>query len=175
MSGTMAPLIVTVRMDQAAFDRFDRLRREHFPSELNLIPAHVTLFHALPGDRSEAVLGILEDACRDAAPLELRAAGVKLLGRGVAYAIEGDGLRALRGRLARSFEPWLTPQDRQGFRPHVTIQNKVAPQAARTLHTHLSAAFVPFTFPADGVLTWRYLGGPWELLRATPFAAAMPG
>lgn len=46
--------------------------------------------------------------------------------------------------------------------PHVTVQNKVAPQAARALLAELQAGFSPFTMRAEGLNLWRYLGGPWR-------------
>ena len=76
-------------------------------------------------------------------------------------------------RRLEAFEPWLTAQDRQGWRAHVTVQNKVAPETARALHTDLQAAFVPFRFPAPGVLLWRYRGGPWEPLAALLFGKSV--
>jgi hypothetical protein len=45
---------------------------------------------------------------------------------------------------------------------HVTVQNKVTPQEARTLHGALSAADLPRTGTTMGLALWRYLGGPWE-------------
>ncbi|MBW1279601.1 2'-5' RNA ligase family protein, partial [Escherichia coli] len=63
--------------------------------------------------------------------------------------------------LARSFAAVLTAQDRQGWRPHVTVQNKVTPETARALHADLAFGFTPFRFTAPGLLLWRYLGGPW--------------
>ena len=46
----MPPLIVTALLDEVAQERFDRLRREHFPPERNHLDAHLTLFHRLPDD-----------------------------------------------------------------------------------------------------------------------------
>ena len=46
----MPPLIVTALLDEVAQERFDRLRREHFPPERNQLDAHLTLFHRLPDD-----------------------------------------------------------------------------------------------------------------------------
>jgi hypothetical protein len=44
------PLILTLGLDRASFERFEALRRAHFPPALNRVPAHVTLFHHLPGE-----------------------------------------------------------------------------------------------------------------------------
>ena len=49
------PLIVTLLLEEAAQQRFDRLREQHFPPERNHLAAHVTLFHALPGEQLDAV------------------------------------------------------------------------------------------------------------------------
>jgi hypothetical protein len=95
--------------------------------------------------------------------------GVRFLGRGVAYELSSPELDELRGSLGLNWAPWLTPQDRQRHRPHVTVQNKVAPEVARALHARLSAAFEPERVTARGLGLWRYRGGPWEPLAELPF------
>ncbi len=156
------PLILTLKLDPASFERFDALRRAHFPPALNHIPAHLTLFHKLPGERLEEVVGYLTTSAL-AGPLQLRAIGLRKLGRGTAFEITGAELKAWRGRLAHEWTEWLSPQDRQAFRPHVTVQNKVEPIMARALYEQLSDSFQPFDLEGVGVLVWRYLGGPWRL------------
>ena len=64
----------------------------------------------------------------------------------------------------------LTPQDKAGWRPHITIQNKVAPEQARQLQAKLAASWTPFEALGEGLLLWRYLGGPWELVEEFRFA-----
>ena len=167
------PLILTLRLDEPSFERFDALRRRHFPPERNFIPAHLTLFHHLPGEREGEIAAHLRAVTEPAPPLTLAVTGLRLLGRGVAFALESDGLTALRGRLAREWADVLTPQDRQTFRPHVTIQNKVAPEAARALHEGLALDFVPFTVQGTGLLLWRYRGGPWEAGGTFGFGGAL--
>ncbi len=95
--------------------------------------------------------------------------GVRFLGRGVAYDLSSPEIDRLRGSLARSWASWLTAQDRQRHSPHVTVQNKVAPEVARALHSRLSAAFEPGSATARGLGLWRYLGGPWEPLEDLAF------
>jgi hypothetical protein len=68
----------------------------------------------------------------------------------------------LHARLRAQWRPHLSRQDAQPLRPHVTVQNKVAPDAARALHAALSADFVPYAVQAVGLALWRYRGGPWE-------------
>jgi len=163
------PLILTLAMDEAAFARFDGERRRHFPEALNHIPAHVTLFHHLPGEEEAGVRETIATQARTQPAPEVSVTGLRFIGRGVAYVLDSADLAAFRGHLATAFQPWLTAQDRQGWRPHVTVQNKVAPQTARDLHAALAQGFEPFRFRAEGVLLWRYLGGPWERVAAMPF------
>ncbi|SHJ91814.1 2'-5' RNA ligase [Roseomonas rosea] len=159
---TAAPLILTLAFDRAAFQRLDALRRAHFPPERNWIPAHLTLFHALPGEELSEVVAHLGAVCARQAPLPLRFTGLRSLGRGVALEVEAPGLLALRQQLARNWAPWLMRQDAQGWRPHVTIQNKAAPEAVRALLQELSAGFIPWEAQGEGLLLWHYRGGPWE-------------
>ncbi len=163
-----SPLVVTLLLDPAAQARFDRLRAAHFPADRNHLAAHVTLFHALPGEQVDAVSADLGDAARRPA-FDVAVTGLRLLGRGVAYTLEAPELTALRAGLAAAWEPWLTPQDRQRHAPHVTVQNKVDPAVARALRDRLVAEFVPHRVGARGLGLWRYLGGPWAPVAEHPF------
>jgi len=86
------------------------------------------------------------------------------LGRGVAYRVVSDDLDAIRNRLADHFHGLLTAQDSQGWRPHVTIQNKVEPKVARALLHNLESDFRPMPLAISGLGLHSYLGGPWEKL-----------
>lgn len=163
------PLILTLALDAASFARLDALRRAHFPAHLNRIPAHVTLFHHLPGHEEAEVAATLARACAQRAPSIMRVAGLLPLGRGVAFRLEAPEVASLRAALGREWEGWLTPQDRQGWRPHVTVQNKVGPEQARDTLARLEAGFAPWEAQAEGLLLWRYKGGPWEARGRFPF------
>lgn len=167
-----APLILTLRMDTPSFERFDGERRRFFPPERNLIPAHVTLFHALPGEQEPMIVRHLADLAGQMDRFAFTASSLRSLGRGVAYEIDSPPLLAMRRALSAEWGRWLTPQDAQGYRPHVTIQNKVAPDEARALLKTLRAGFQPFGGTGTGLLLWRYRGGPWE--RAGSFGFAEP-
>jgi len=162
------PLIVTLLLDPAAQAAFDALRRRHFPPERNHLASHVTLFHALPGEQATQVeADLAQAATRD--PFPVTVSGVRPLGRGVAYALDSAELSALHRDLAAAWASWLTAQDRQPLRPHVTVQNKVDPDTARALHASLAATFSPYAVQAAGLGLWRYLGGPWEAVSTWPF------
>lgn len=164
-----APLILTLCFDEASFERFDALRRQHFPPARNVIPAHLTLFHHLPGEKDRVIAATLRDVTRQTAPIPLNVTGLRFLGRGTAFEIAAPPLAALRRDLATCWQADLTPQDAQGFRPHVTIQNKVPADEARATYEAQRAAFTPFEATGTGLLLWHYRGGPWEPAGAFDF------
>ena len=163
------PIIITAALDETAFAFFDDLRRAHFPAHRNHIPAHLTLFHALPGEHEAKIVEVLRSQCQERVTFCMRVARPWTIGRGVAYRIAAPALEDLRKDAAGAFALWLTAQDRAPFRPHITIQNKVDPADARRLLESLDATFEPFEIKAMGLLAWRYLGGPWEKLANIPF------
>lgn len=163
------PLIVTLTMDPESFAWLDALRHAHFPPERNVLDAHLTLFHKLPGDEVETVGADLRAVAEDFAPLPLTFSEPMFLGRGVAVRVECAALHAVRERLAARWRAWLTAQDRQRFRPHVTVQNKVASDRARALHGAMAEGWAPRTGVGTGLALWRYLGGPWAPVAEIPF------
>lgn len=156
------PLILTLALPPEAQARFDALRAQHFPAGRNQVPAHVTLFHALPGAEQTAIAAELRRCCAETAPFPIQFVGLRSLGRGVAYQIESRELAQVRGALACAWAPWLGAQDRQGFRPHLTVQNKADPKSARALLAVMQTTFSPFEIEAKGLALWHYRGGPWE-------------
>lgn len=162
---TAAPLILTVKFDPVAFEFFDRLRQQHFPAHRNFIPAHVTLFHALPAEETANIRQTLQNICAQTEILQLNFPRLRFLGKGVAAELECPKLNDLRRTLANEWKDFLTAQDAQkGYRPHVTVQNKVQPDAARDLFEELSKDWQPLQATGEGLLLWEYLGGPWRLI-----------
>lgn len=170
-SSVAVPLILTLRLDDAAQTYFDALRRRHFPAERNYLSAHLTLFHHLPGAELEAVSEQLHARCQAQDELPLQVTGLRSLGKGVAFTLANPQLRALHRALQAAFAPYLTPQDQQPLQPHVTIQNKVDPAAARSLLNQLQTDFAPFGAVGTGLQLWAYQGGPWKALAQFPFQA----
>lgn len=171
MTSDPAPLILTLLLDGASQAFFDEQRRRYFPASRNHLSAHLTLFHALPGAEEAAISEYLGAVAAAEPPLALTAAAVKFMGQGVMYSLECPPLVALHRRLQQHWQPWLSAQDRQGLRPHVTVQNKVAPAEARALFETLSAGFQPFTATGTGLALWAYRGGPWEARQQWPLGA----
>jgi 2'-5' RNA ligase len=165
-----APLILTLTLDADSQAFFDAQRRRYFPAKINYLSAHLTLFHALPGAEYDAIVADLAAAAAgQPGPLPLAVTGLKCMGRGVMYTLDNPALPALHRRLQRQWQPWLTPQDGQGLRPHITVQNKVDPAVARALHEELAASFQPFEAQGTGLALWAYKGGPWELRQQFAF------
>jgi 2'-5' RNA ligase len=148
-------------------------RKTHFPTERNVLAAHLTLFHHLPPAVEDELRQRLRVACIDDPP-RATLAGLMSLGRGVAYRVESPALEAMRAELAEAFAPLLTPQDKAGWRPHVTIQNKAEPAAARALLAELKAGFKPRPLSIAGLAAWWYRGGPWEAIGALRFGGGRP-
>lgn len=91
------------------------------------------------------------------------------LGGGVAFRIVSPGLDRIRRLLAEDFFGLLGVQDAGGWRPHVTIQNKVSARSSRALIANLAGHFRPRPLDISGLGLHRYLDGPWEKLAAYSF------
>lgn len=163
------PLILTAKMEASAYRFFQTLRDRHFPPERNIVPAHITLFHHLPGTEVGAITDRLKAVARGTRAPRVEVAGLRSLGRGVAYDLRSPELDSLRDELAHAWGTLLIPQDQQGFRPHVTVQNKVEGRVAKALLAELLADFRPWSFTVEGFQLWRYLDGPWEAVGETRF------
>jgi 2'-5' RNA ligase len=155
------PLILTARFDPALFDQLDGLRRRYFPPERNFIPAHVTLFHDLPGAELDRIADQLKGTGGiDSVPCRLPA--LKFTGRGMHAVLECEPLRAIRAHVANRWRDWLSRQDQQPYRPHVTVQNKAEAAEARRDFEELNSRWQPLTGTIVGLDLWHYAGGPWE-------------
>lgn len=162
--------IVTLALDEDSQAWFEFMRQSYYPPALNRISAHVSLFHALPGD--SAVRHVLQAAAQSARVFALGMEGVRSMGRGVLYALAAPELMRLHRGLAEQFQTYLTPQDKQPLRPHVVVQNKVEPAEAKALLAVLQAGFARRAVRAVGLDWWEYQGGPWRLIERFPFHEA---
>lgn len=164
----MSALIVTAELGREDLSWLDAERRAYFPPERNQLPAHLTMFHALPPSSEGEVR---RELARLAAgpPANASVAGLMNLGRGVAYRIVSDDLDRIREEIATRFHGLLSAQDAQGWRPHVTVMNKAEPSEARAVLRRLEAHFRPRALNIRGLGLHRYLGGPWEMIGSWSF------
>jgi hypothetical protein len=169
VAGTVSgALIVTAELAAADFAHFEGLRRAHYPPERNFVPAHLTMFHALPPSSEADVRRQLSLHAVAPAPVAMLEAPFNL-GNGVAFRVHSHDLEAIRDDLADHFHGCLTAQDAQGWRAHVTVQNKVAAREAKELLNALLRDFRPRRLAIAGLALHRYLGGPWQMLGRFPF------
>ncbi len=164
-------LIVTAEIAPRDFSWIEGLRRAHYPVERNWVPAHLTIFHTLPPSAEIELRTRLADAAR-APPPSAVVAGLMDLGGGVAFRIVSPDLDRLREDLADGLHGLLGAQDSGGWRPHVTIQNKVAPKVARALMDSFERGFLQRPLSISGLGLHRHLGGPWETIAVYPFRGA---
>ena len=76
------PIILTARFDPDTEERFQAARDRWFPPRLNIVPAHLTLFHKLPGEELGAVRRLAAEAAAATAPFDAHVTSLMSLGGG---------------------------------------------------------------------------------------------
>ncbi|MEJ2457463.1 MAG: 2'-5' RNA ligase family protein [Novosphingobium sp.] len=145
-----APLLITAELPPDVLSWTDALRREHYPSERNRLRAHVTLFAR-------------------SAPPDARIDGLMKLETGTALAVESPAMVDLHARIAERMHGLLTDRDTRLLRLHVTLQNKVKPEAARALQAQLAAELRPVSFRFRGFGLYAWEDGLWRPIRVVAF------
>ena len=161
-------LIVTAEIGASDLAWLDRLRRVYYPPERNRLPAHLTMFHSIPPSAEGEVRRVLARLGTEPLP-KASIQGLMDLGGGVAFRVVSEDLDRMREDLAADLHGLLGAQDIGGWRPHITIQNKVSSREARELRNSLEGDFQPRSLSIKGLGLHRYLGGPWERIAAYPF------
>lgn len=156
-------LIIAAEIAAADFSWLEGLRRAHYPPERNQVSAHLTIFHALPPSAEEELRARLSKIVRQPAP-RASIEGLMELGGGVAFRVVSPDLDLIRDELASDLIGLLGHQDSGGWRPHITIQNKVSPKLAGALKRSLESTFRPRPLRISGLELNRYLDGPWDRL-----------
>ncbi|WP_017670257.1 2'-5' RNA ligase family protein [Blastomonas sp. AAP53] len=156
------PIIMTASMGPGDQAWADGLRRTHFPPERNVVAAHITLFHHLPGHCEAEVVARTRALAAEFAAPPAQLSEVMHMGRGVAYRVHSPGMMAIREMMAEGLHGLLTAQDQGVPRLHITVQNKVEPAEARALYADLAAGFSPRPLAMTGLALHFYKGGPWE-------------
>jgi hypothetical protein len=151
--------VITLRMDEVTFARLDVLRGRYFPPDINFLPAHLTLFHALTDEQVSRLRVARPNPVGESIALQF--VRPTLIGRGVAIEVARGGVLDLHRRLIEAVGCGLTRQDRRSFRPHVTIQNKVTRADAKAAFSAVGKDFSPWGGHGIGLDVWRYLAGRW--------------
>lgn len=161
-------LIVTAELGSRDFAWLDQLRRAHYPPERNQVAAHLTIFHSLPPSAKGELQSRLKKFATEPPP-RASIEGLMNLGGGVAFRVVSNDLDRIREDLLNDLHGLLGVQDFGGWRPHVTIQNKVSPKESRTLIGSLEHGFSSRPLSIAGLGIHCYMGGPWERVAIYPF------
>ncbi len=163
------PIIMTAMMGKQDLAWADALRRQYYPPERNVLPAHITLFHHLPPQALSEIKQAVKDITQHNPAPVTSLQRVIHLGSGVAYQLHSPDLLAMRMEMADRFHGLLVAQDQQVPRLHITVQNKVSAKDAKALQMALSLDFEPRPFVIKGLALHHYMDGPWQDIGAWPF------
>jgi hypothetical protein len=97
------------------------------------------------------------------------------LGKGTALALTSPTMLRIREEIADLFHGMLTAQDQHKPRLHITVQNKVTPEAARALQAELEAVVQPRKFAFSGLGLHRYCNPHWEAVGVWSFRGKVSG
>ena len=169
------PFIVTAALPPDIHAWADGLRKAHFPPERNFLRAHVTLFHSLLPSLFDELQTVLPGFAAEYAAPRAAITGLMNMGRGTAIAVESPQMLSIRQAIADRFHGTLTSQDQHKPRLHITVQNKVSPDDAKTLQRELEPQVErrEFAFPALELHIYR--GGPWEFVKRWAFRGKQHG
>ena len=165
------PLILTLQLNPETQAFFDGLREIHFPPARNYLRAHLTLFHALPGEELTTIQTQLKEVTKNRSAFKLEHKGWKVIGKGVAFILQSPQLMELHRILQSQWRSRLTPQDAQGLWPHITIQNKVSPELAKSAYEQVKEMQPP-AIQATGLCLFYYDNGPWEFIESYSFPSS---
>ena len=157
------PIIVTACFDEATQLWLDDMRQRYFPAGRTVIGAHLTMFHAIAPAKRAVVHDVVQDICTHQPSFAVDLTNLRNLGRGVAIAITSAPLQSLRKAIAAPLLTSLTPQDAQGFSPHVTLANKMHPHDAKELLDLLRSDWTARQGRIEAIAVWFYLGPQWRL------------
>jgi hypothetical protein len=122
----------------------------------------------LPGAELSALSHDIE-AVRAAPPFEMQVSKLHFTGKGMLFYIESPPLLDMHRKLASRWDKWLIPQDRQGYKPHIVVQNKTLAEQAKVDFLEMQSNFRPMVVRAESLVLWQYLHGPWQLEQVFPF------
>jgi len=155
------PHIVLAVLPDAVQARLDALRRTHYPPERNRVPAHCTLFHAIPGMVSAELIQHLAALTAQTPPPRACIDRVIDLDSGTALGVLSPDLVVLRDGVADHFHGLLTGGDAVPLRLHVTIQNKVDRPTARALQRALGTSWRAVDTVIPALAVHRVVDGAW--------------
>ena len=157
--------ILTLHTTPEIFYAANTLREKYFPKPINKTPAHITLFHALPGSKLDKIRADLEQFARMQTPFSISTGSIKRLRHGAALLMKGSyPAKEIHSQLKGRWMEWLSQQDRGGFQGHYTVMNKV--EDSETIDRaidEIGDSFRGAEGQAQGLTLWKYDKGRWRL------------
>jgi len=168
--------VLTLKMTESISEPVNAIRQQYFPKHLNRLPAHVTLFHALPYSQLDKIQADLEAVPSSVKPFSICTGQPFRTGRGVGITCD-LGLKeaqALQEMLRENWLEYLSTQDRAvEWVPHWTVMNKVAnvKEVRSAFNTIRRDLFENIHYGrAIGLDLWRYDKGDWIWEQTFDFA-----
>ncbi|PRP82207.1 phosphoesterase HXTX [Planoprotostelium fungivorum] len=169
------PLVITIAWDENTHEKLTGLRKQYFPPKINYLNAHLTLFHDVPLPPSTAIDHI-KRCCSSYSQFPIRFNRVFPMGqrgeiksenelneRGVAVSAYADQIIGIHRDLQDLWWDHLGQQDQRKLSPHVTICNKVTPEAAAEIYNEVEKMWEPHRGWVTGIDVWEYLeDGSWR-------------
>jgi 2'-5' RNA ligase len=168
------PLILTFKLDSDSQQRLDRWRGAHFPKDRNFLKAHLTIYHQLPGQMLKGIQESLTTFVKSHAVIPLRFDRLMMRQGFVGVGVTSEEMLIYKSELNALFHADLRAQDRQPYRPHVTVTNKGSPREAENVFRQLEAEFEPWDGQILALELYHYRGGPWELADIFEFSGDQP-
>ena len=154
------------------------LRKKYYAPYLNRLPAHLTLFHALPKSKLEdSVIPTMTSVAAKTSPYLIHAAKATRMPRGVlvhAHHISPvNWTRNIHCEMRTAWWEFLSKQDRGKVQLHWTVMNKEQDQAkvgkaATEIEAMLKEkaarleTWGELQGSVEGLVLWRYDNGEWK-------------
>lgn len=171
--------ILTMKLSDSLARSMNEMRERYFPTRLNRIPAHLTLFHALPHSQMEVLEQSIRQTSESMQPFVVSTGKPFRMRKGVGVNVDSGyhRMKEVHRQLQMQWETFLSEQDAGGFRPHWTVMNKVddaelVDGAFETIGRGLLERNEEGR--ALGLDLWRYNRGDWEWVKEFPFGSTSP-
>lgn len=165
------PILLLAELPPPLQARLDAVRRTHYPQAKT--PAHLTLFHAIPGMIAAELADILRE-CTRAKPPRATIARVIDWQEATALAVHSEDLVLLRETIASRLTGLLTAADALPPALHITIQNKALRPAAIALQRTLAQTWHPTETTIPALTAHRVIAGQWHPIGRWPFRGQPP-
>lgn len=154
--------VLTLHTDPEHAERMTTLRKTNF--QRMLVPAHICLFHALPGSQIGKIKADIQSLTKRTRPFAIYTdkAYKFATNNGVGVNVSNvRPVRRLQRSLAKRWSEFLSTQDSRTFRPHYTITSKVSEDEAEEAFQRISEDFQSSTGEVDGLALFKYDNGRW--------------